>query len=60
MKFSILDERNVWHAGAIAAAKRAGYEGKRIFRGEEADEGVAFIRCHAEPKALKRNHADFD
>ena len=60
MKFWILDERNAWHAAAIQAAKRAGYEGRRIFRGEEAGEGIGFLRCHAEPKALKRNHADYD
>ena len=60
MTFWILDERQVWHAGAIAAAQRAGYVGKRIFRGEEAGEGVGFIRCHAKPDALKRNHQDYD
>jgi len=60
-KFWILDEREVWHQAAIAAAKRAGYEGRRIFRGEDAQgSGVGFIRCHAKPEALKRNHADFD
>lgn len=60
MTFWILDERQVWHAGAIAAAKRAGYQGKRIFRGEEAEEGgIGFIRCHAKPDALKLNHNDF-
>jgi len=61
VRFYVLDERNVWHAPIIAAAKRYGYEGQRIFRGEEVTEsGVGFIRCHAEPTALKRNQHDFD
>lgn len=60
MKFWILDERQVWHQAAIEAAKRAGHTGKRIFHGAEAGDGIGFIRCHAEPKALKRNHQDFD
>ena len=58
--FWVLDEREVWHRHAIAAARRAGYQGKRIFRGKEAGEGVGFIRCHAKPDALLRNHHDFD
>lgn len=59
-KFWILDERNVWHAAAIAAAQRAGCQGKRIARGQEAGEGVGFIRPHAKPDVLKRNHRDYD
>ena len=60
MQFWILDEREVWHQAAIEAAKRAGHTGKRIFRGEEAREGIGFIRPHAKPDALRRNHRDFD
>ena len=60
MTFYILDERNAWHSAALAAAKRAGHGGRRIFRGDEAGEGgIGFIRCHAKPDALKRNHSDF-
>lgn len=60
MNFWILDERNVWFQAAIEAARRAGHNGKRIFRGEEAGEGIGFIRCHAAPDILKRNHHDYD
>ena len=59
-KFWILDEREVWHRTAIQAAARHGYEGRRIFRGDEATGGVGFIRCHAKPDALRLNHGDFD
>lgn len=60
MKFYCLDEREVWHAAAIAAAAKHGHEGVRIKRGEEvAGPGIGFIRPHAEPKALARNHSDF-
>lgn len=59
-KFYVLDERHAWHAAIIEAAQRHGFEGKRIFRGDEASEGYGFIRCHADPKALKRNQADWD
>jgi glutathione synthase/RimK-type ligase-like ATP-grasp enzyme len=60
MRFYCLDERQVWHQAAISAAKRAGHSGKRIFKGEEAGDGIGFIRPHAEPRALKRNHHDFE
>jgi hypothetical protein len=60
VKFWILDERDVWHRAALEAARRAGYTGQRIFRGEEAGDGVGFIRCHAKPDALQRNHRDYD
>lgn len=61
MKFYVLDERHVWHEAIVEAAKRYGFEGKRIFRGEEvAEAGYGFIRCHAEPAALQRNQRDFD
>ena len=60
MKFWVIDERHVWHAPIIEAAQRHGFDGKRIFRGDEAGEGYGFIRCHADPNALKRNHRDWD
>jgi glutathione synthase/RimK-type ligase-like ATP-grasp enzyme len=61
MKFYILDERHVWHQAAMEAAKRHGFQPKRIFRGEEVDsDGVGFIRPHADPIALKRNQRDYD
>ncbi|MGE4340362.1 MAG: RimK family alpha-L-glutamate ligase [Pigmentiphaga sp.] len=60
-KFYVLDERHVWHAAIIEAANSRGFEGVRIFRGEDVDEaGYGFIRCHAEPNALKRNQSDYD
>lgn len=61
MKFFILDEREIWHAAALKSAATHGYEGKRIWRGTEVPEGcgVGFIRPHADPRALQRNHADF-
>lgn len=60
MNFWILDERNVWFKGAIEAAARAGHRGHRIQRGEQAGEGIGFIRCHAIPEVLQRNHRDFE
>lgn len=61
MKFYVLDERHVWHAAIIEAANRHGFKGVRIFHGEDVDEGGwGFIRCHAEPNALKRNQHDWD
>lgn len=60
MKFFILDERNVWHAAAIEAARKHGYEGTRIKSGLEVKEpGIGFIRPHADPKALAENRDDF-
>jgi glutathione synthase/RimK-type ligase-like ATP-grasp enzyme len=57
----VLDEREVWHKAIIEAGARAGYQGKRIFRGRETQNqtGVGFIRPHADPKALIRNRTDF-
>lgn len=61
MKFYVLDERHVWYEAIIEAAQRYGLEGQRIFRGEEVtQDGYGFIRCHAEPEALRRNQRDFD
>jgi hypothetical protein len=59
VNFYILDEREVWHRAAIEAAARAGHIGKRIFRGHQAGDGIGFIRCHAVPEILQRNHQDF-
>lgn len=61
MKFYVLDERDVWFRDIIRAAKSRGFDAQRIFRGEEVKEGgYGFIRCHADPTALKRNQADWD
>lgn len=61
MNFYVLDERDVWHAAILDSAKRYGFEGRRIFRGDEVDgEGFGFIRCHADPKRLIRNQTDWD
>lgn len=59
MNFYILDERNAWFRAAIEAAARAGHKGRRIMRGEQAGEGIGFIRCHAVPHVLQQNHADY-
>jgi glutathione synthase/RimK-type ligase-like ATP-grasp enzyme len=59
-QFCILDERDVWHAAAIAAARRAGYRPRRIFHGDEATgPGVGFIRPHADWRRLPGNRLDF-
>ena len=61
MKLFVLDTRDVWFAAIIKSAKARGYDAKRIFRGEEAlGPGVGFIRPHAEPNELRKNHRDFD
>ena len=63
--FVILDERDIWHAAAIEAAARAGYQGQRIFSGEfdfgaEGMTGdVGFIRPHADWRKLPANRADY-
>lgn len=63
-KFYVLDEREVWHAAAIAAAVRAGYEGRRIFS-EDVNLGaceagdVGFIRPHADWRKLPVNRDDY-
>lgn len=58
--FYCIDEREIWHAAAIQAARNHGYEGVRIRRGTEvAGPGVGFIRPHADPKVLQENKDDF-
>lgn len=64
-QFFILDEREIWHAAAIEAAARAGYQGERIFSGD-FDFGaggmagdVAFIRPHADWRRLPDNRDDY-
>lgn len=57
-RFWILDERHVWWEAALEAAKRHGYRGERILRGEQVTDGVGFIRPHANPEILKRNQTD--
>jgi len=59
-KFFIIDERKIWHDAAVRAARNHGYEGRRIFSGEEVDSsGVGFIRPHVDPKILLKNHRDY-
>lgn len=61
MQLYVLDTRHIWHGPLIQAAKARGYSAKRIFRGEEVNsDGVGFIRCHADPVELKKNHHDYD
>jgi hypothetical protein len=58
--FYCLDEREVWHEAACAAARKAGYTASRIFNGEEAKEpGVGFIRPHADWRQLPQNRIDY-
>lgn len=59
-RFTILDERGNWHGPSIEVAKRRGYEATRISRGHEAKGGgLGFIRPHAIPAILERNHLDY-
>lgn len=58
--FWILDERNVWWDGAIKAAQRHGYVGRRVARGAQVvPDGVGFIRTHAIPSVLAQNQIDY-
>lgn len=61
MKCFVLDEREIWHRAVCEAARNHGLEAQRIFRGEQVTgcSGIGFIRPHAEPAALRRNHSDF-
>lgn len=64
MQFLILDEREVWHRPAIKTAWARGYSARRILRGSEVQEAHrgawGFIRPHAAPKILLKNHVDYD
>ena len=61
--FTILDERGNWFGPSIEVAKRRGYSTSRIKRGYEAKQkgssGLGFIRPHAIPAILDRNHLDY-
>jgi len=61
--YTILDERGNWHAPSIEVAKRRGYSTSRIKRGFEVSQkgsvGLGFIRPHAVPAVLERNHLDW-
>ena len=58
--FYILDERDVWHAAAIEAAHRAGYQAQRIYTGQQVPtEGVGFLRPHADWRRLPANRDDY-
>lgn len=61
MKYTILDERGNWHGPSMEAARARGYDVKRIFRGGEAADrtGLGFLRPHAIPAILDRNHLDW-
>ena len=61
--FFILDEREVWHAAAIAAAQRHGWRGKCIFINDIDTAAmqpgdVGFIRPHADWRRLPANRRD--
>jgi len=60
-QFYILDEREIWHEAACAAARSHGYEAKRIFSGwpPPKDGGVGFIRPHADWRKLPLNQTDY-
>lgn len=60
MNLWILDEREVWWKPLIMAAKRRKVRGVRIRRGEQCGGGLGFIRPHADPRALQRNHHDYE
>lgn len=58
----MIDEREIWYRPALASARARGYEARRIHYGEEVweeGEGVGFIRPHADPATLVRNHGDY-
>jgi biotin carboxylase len=59
----VLDERLIWHEAIIAAAKRAGHQGKRVFSGEtfaDAKPGdIGFLRPHADWRRLPDNRRDY-
>lgn len=61
--YTILDERENWYRPSIEVAKKRGYSTSRIFRGYEAKQkgssGLGFIRPHAVPAVLERNHLDY-
>ena len=61
--FTILDERDNWHGPSLEVARRRGYSTSRITRGYEAKLkgscGLGFIRPHAVPVILERNHLDY-
>jgi len=60
--FVILDERDVWHKEAMAAARRAGFEPRRVVSGQPLGNpggGVGFIRPHADWRRLPANREDF-
>ena len=57
--FFILDERQIWHKAACAAARNHGYTARRIFAGADVDaDGVGFIRPHADWRRLPINKQD--
>jgi glutathione synthase/RimK-type ligase-like ATP-grasp enzyme len=57
--FYVLDEREIWHRAACAAAEAHGYTARRIFHGSEVDtEGLGFIRPHADWRVLPKNKHD--
>ena len=60
-QFTILDERGNWHGPAIEVAHRRGYDAARITRGHQARgrQGLGFLRPHAIPAILDRNHGDW-
>jgi hypothetical protein len=61
MRLYVLDPRETWHGPLIRAAAARGYDAKRIYSGDEVqDAGFGFIRCHADPKVLPKNRADFE
>lgn len=57
------DERHIWHEAIIAAAKRAGHRGKRVFSEEAYKDALpgdlAFLRPHADWRQLPANRDDY-
>lgn len=59
-QYTILDERGNWFEPSMAAARNRGYAVERIKRGREAKlGGLGFLRPHAVPLVLQRNHLDY-
>lgn len=57
--FYILDTREAWHRAACASAQAHGYTARRVFNGSEVgQDGVGFIRPHADWRVLPKNRDD--
>lgn len=55
----MLDGREVWHKPCLTAARKRGYDAKRITQGQHATGGYGFIRPHADPNMLDCHKVDY-